>query len=155
MSIQLQKLPTEDFKSWLQRSTNEYIGDLVASGQNPAQASAQAKSTMDSAFLQGHPTADNAVFNVYHENLGVVGYLWVGTDTSEDPAAWWIWDIVIDSDQRGKGLGRRTMLLAEDYARSMGARTLGLNVFGFNTTALELYKSVGYETTSLKMRKEI
>lgn len=75
MSIQLQKLPTEDFKSWLQRSTNEYIGDLVASGQNPAQASAQAESTMDSAFLQGHPTADNAVFNVYHENLGVVGYL--------------------------------------------------------------------------------
>lgn len=47
------------------------------------------------------------------------------------------------------------MLLAEGYARSMGARTLGLNVFGFNTTALELYKSVGYETTSLKMRKEI
>lgn len=47
------------------------------------------------------------------------------------------------------------MRFSEDYARSQGAETLGLNVFGFNTTARGLYESLGYETTSVKMRKQL
>lgn len=64
-------------------------------------------------------------------------------------------DIVVDAEHRGNGFGRQAMILAEGYARSQGAETLGLNVFGFNTAARGLYESLGYETTSIKMRKTL
>lgn len=47
------------------------------------------------------------------------------------------------------------MKLAEDYARSHGARTLGLNVFGFNHVARGLYESMGYTTVTTKMKKQL
>lgn len=81
--------------------------------------------------------------------------VWIGHDTSGDPASWWVWDIVVDPGHRGKGFGRQAMNLAEEYARAHGARTLGLNVFGFNQSARGLYESLGYETTSIKMRKSL
>jgi ribosomal protein S18 acetylase RimI-like enzyme len=95
------------------------------------------------------------VFDVVDDAGTTVGYLWIGPDTSDDDGAWWIWDILIDADKRGRGLGRRTMALGEEYARTQGAHTLGLSVFGFNTGARGLYESLGYETTSVKMRKRL
>ena len=47
------------------------------------------------------------------------------------------------------------MLLAEDYATSHGAHTLGLSVFGFNAAARRLYESLGYGTTTVKMTKRL
>ena len=47
------------------------------------------------------------------------------------------------------------MLLAEEYARSHGARSLGLSVFGFNDAARRLYESLGYGTTTVKMAKPL
>ena len=84
-----------------------------------------------------------------------VGYLWVGTDSSDDGHSWRVWDIVIDEEHRGTGLGRATMKLAEDYARSQGAHTLGLSVFGFNHGSQGLYESIGYETVTTKMKKHL
>jgi GNAT superfamily N-acetyltransferase len=83
------------------------------------------------------------------------GYLWVGPADGDDPGAWWVWDVLVDEGRRGEGLGRATMLLAEDYATAHGARTLGLSVFGFNEAARRLYESLGYGTTSVKMTKPL
>jgi GNAT superfamily N-acetyltransferase len=54
--------------------------------------------------------------------------LWIGPHATEQISAWWVWDIAIDADQRGKGFGREAMLLAEDRVREHGGPTLGLNV---------------------------
>lgn len=69
--------------------------------------------------------------------------------------AWWVWDVLINADQRGQGYGRTAMVLGEEYARTQGAHSLGLSVFGFNIEARELYDSLGYETTSVKMLKKL
>ncbi len=86
-----------------------------------------------------------------------VGYLWIGpADWRRRRAgAWWVWDVLVDEGRRGEGLGRATMLLAEEYATAHGARTLGLSVFGFNLAARRLYESLGYGTTSVKMAKRL
>ena len=47
------------------------------------------------------------------------------------------------------------MLLAEHQARAHGATQLGLNVFGHNTVARQLYDSMGYELTAINMRKQL
>ena len=107
------------------------------------------------AFPAGAPSTDNAVFDLVDDTDDVVGYLWIGRDNSGDNTSWWVWDVLVESEHRGKGFGKAAMQLAEDYARAAGARTLGLSVFGFNAAARGLYESAGYETTSVKMRKRL
>ncbi len=155
MSVTLHRLDARLFPAWLERSRDEYAKDLVAVGQTPEDAHRHADESMARSFPSGAPSPGHAVFDVVDDAGVTVGYLWIGPDTSDDSSAWWIWDIVIDADKRGRGLGRTAMVLGEEYARAQGARTLGLNVFGFNTGARGLYESLGYETTSVKMLKRL
>ena len=95
------------------------------------------------------------MFHLIHNEDGTVGYLWIGRASSGDHTSWWVWDLVFEPEYRGKGHGRAAMRLAEHHAREAGARTLGLSVFGHNQAARALYESVGYETTTVKMRKQL
>ncbi|WP_084102511.1 N-acetyltransferase [Demequina sp. NBRC 110051] len=155
MTLSLVPIDVARFPEWQERCRAEYAADLVETGESPEAAQRHADASFVGAFPSGVPTADNAVFDVVAEGLGVVGYVWVGSDVSEDPSAWWVWDVAIDSEHRGRGWGRSAMELAEQYAREQGAQTLGLSVFGFNVAARRLYESLGYETTSVKMRKTL
>ncbi|MDN4610016.1 GNAT family N-acetyltransferase [Arthrobacter burdickii] len=155
MSIRLVPMSAERFPEWLDRSRTEFIADLVATGESPEAAHRQAAEALDGAFPTHGPTATNAVFDVVDSAGTAVGYLWIAQGEPDDEASWWVWDVVIEPGHRGKGLGRATMLLAEEYARSQGAHALGLSVFGFNTAARGLYESLGYEVTSVRMRKRL
>lgn len=155
MPVALRPMPAQRLPAWIERSTSEYAKDLVASGQSFAEAHAHAADGMKVSFPSGVPSPGHVVFDVINDAGEAAGYVWIGPDTSADPAAWWIWDLCIDADQRGRGLGRAAMLLGEEYARTQGAQTLGLSVFGFNTGARRLYESLGYETTSVKMAKKL
>ncbi len=62
---------------------------------------------------------------------------------------------MIDEEFRGRGYGRQAMLLAEELARTNGASTMRLNVFGHNNVARRLYWSLGYQETSVHMRKAL
>ncbi|MFE6049226.1 GNAT family N-acetyltransferase [Kitasatospora sp. NPDC056446] len=155
MSVSLRHLDAPLFPAWLERSRAEYVKDLVTAGQSSETAHRHANDSMARFFPSGVPSPGHVVFDVVDDAGEAVGYLWIGPDTSDDAGAWWVWDIVIDTDKRGRGLGRAAMLLGEEYARSQGAHTLGLNVFGFSTGARGLYESLGYETTSVKMLKRL
>ena len=56
---------------------------------------------------------------------------------------------------RGKGYGRALLRLAERETTRRGVGAIGLNVFGPNTVARNLYESAGYETVSLQMHKQL
>ncbi len=151
----LRPLDARLLPAWLERCRAEYANDLVAAGQTPEDAGRQADESMARSFPSGAPSPGHAVFDVVDAAGATVGYLWIGPDTSDDAGAWWVWDILIDADHRGRGFGRAAMLLGEEYARAQGAHTLGLSVFGFSTGARGLYESLGYETTTVKMRKRL
>ena len=154
MTVTLRPMAVERMPAWVRRSAEEYARDLVALGQPEAHAQRVADTGMAESFPQGRPRPGHAVLDVVDAGE-VVGYLWIGPADGDDPAAWWVWDVVVDQGRRGQGLGRAAMVLAEDYATSHGARTLGLSVFGFNVAARRLYESLGYDTTSVKMSKRL
>lgn len=81
------------------------------------------------------------------------GWLWIGP--SSDPATWWVWDIQVHDAFRRQGIGRETMLLAEDFARSQGATAIRLNVFAYNDGAIRLYDGLGYATASMFKQKRL
>ncbi|MGW1783132.1 GNAT family N-acetyltransferase [Streptomyces sp. NPDC002143] len=155
MPITLRHLDARLLPAWIERSRAEYARDLVTLGQSPEDAHRHSDESMALSFPAGTPSPGHVVFDVVDDAEASIGYLWIGPDTSDDAGAWWIWDIVIDADKRGRGFGRRVMVLGEEYARAQGAHTLGLSVFGFNRGARGLYESLGYETTSVKMHKRL
>lgn len=154
MTIRLQPKSAERLALWLSASRSEFISDRIRAGETPVEAEAYADESFARHFPDGVPAPDHQVFDLV-DGSTVVGSLWVGPHTDTDDGAWWVWDVQVDSRYRGKGFGRDAMILAEDVVRTAGGRTLGLNVFGFNTAAWTLYESLGYQTTAIQMLKTL
>ncbi len=83
-----------------------------------------------------------------------MGVVWVALDRPRTGEAW-IYDIEVNPEHRGKGYGRALLQAAEEEAAQHGSKAIGLNVFGTNTVARQLYESAGYQITALNMRKEL
>jgi ribosomal protein S18 acetylase RimI-like enzyme len=82
------------------------------------------------------------------------GWLWLAPHPHRTDGVF-VYDVEIDEQHRGQGLGRATMLAAEQLARDDGADFIGLNVFGWNIRAEELYRSLGYRTESTQLGKPL
>ena len=61
--------------------------------------------------------------------------------------------LVVGMDYQGKGVGRKLMETAHEWALAEGAESVELNVYEFNEDAIAFYERLGYEPLSRKMRK--
>lgn len=154
MTIDLVTFPAQELPAWLETQRAEYRAHRIEAGDDERTATRRADDSQSTYFAGGRPVEGHVVFAVVvgGERVGV---LWVGPHPDGLDGVAWVWDIEIDAAQRGQGLGRDTMRAAEDWARQAGYASLALNVFGFNTVARTLYESMGFETTSLQMRKAL
>jgi len=84
-----------------------------------------------------------------------VGELWLAEGATSLGRCLWIYDIRIDEAHRGGGYGKAAMLRVEAEARQQGYTRVGLNVFGRNEIARNLYRSLGYEENSIFMSKPV
>jgi ribosomal protein S18 acetylase RimI-like enzyme len=151
--VTFEQFDTSDLAEWLARTNAEYLNERMAAGDTLDEATADADGSMQRTFPGGLATPGQLAGRVLGDGQRI-GELWVG-QFGGDPQRWWVWDVRIDEAFRGQGLGRRTMLLAEDLARANGAVTIGLNVFAHNGVARRLYASLAYNETSVQMRKEL
>ncbi len=132
-----------------------YIEQRIASGERPDVARRRAAEETEALFPGGSPAEGHLLYRVLDDDGREVGNLWIGPHQSGPPDAFWVWDVEIDEGHRGRGLGRAAMLLAEQEARAHGATELGLNVFGHNTVARNLYESIGYQARAVTMAKRL
>jgi ribosomal protein S18 acetylase RimI-like enzyme len=143
-----------EIDAFIVSSTRQYVSQRVASGEDEITAARAADEQASSLFPGGALAANHLMFRLEDDGLSL-GSLWIGPADSGEPGQWWIWDIAIDEEHRGRGYGKAAMLLAEKEARASGASELGLSVFGFNTVARRLYESLGYETIAIRMSKKL
>lgn len=89
-----------------------------------------------------------------------VGWVWYGpvpgARTSRGKR--WLFQILVEEEFRGRGVGRVLLGAVERRLASEGVRELRLNVFRWNSIAIALYTTAGYDTLregerSLEMRK--
>lgn len=153
MTTTLEPMDAARRNAWRERSSASYVDSRMESGETREQAEAAAAVSDSELFPGGEPADGQHVFDVVADGE-TVGVLWIGLRDAATNA-WWVYDVEIDEAFRGHGYGRTAMLLAEQKAKELGAATLGLNVFGFNTVARGLYESLGYEPTAIQMRKPI
>jgi ribosomal protein S18 acetylase RimI-like enzyme len=152
--VKLESKTTKELASWMPSKKEEYIAERIKAGESSDVAHRMSDSQFAELFPGGSPAEGQFVMNVVTDD-GVVGTLWMGRPFSGDGDTWFIFDIEIAKDSRGRGFGRAAMEAAEEWTRERGGTRVALNVFGPNLTARSLYDSLGYEVLATSMFKDI
>ncbi|MFJ2258745.1 GNAT family N-acetyltransferase [Streptomyces sp. NPDC087844] len=139
-----------EFASWVERAQEEYVQDWITRGVPEAEARAKAEQDNVTLLPDGLGSEGLDISVLEHEGTPV-GRLWLGT---RDGWAF-VYDVETDEAHRGRGHGRSLMLLAEAQAAVAGRPGVRLNVFADNTPAERLYESLGYETTTYHLYKNL
>ena len=153
MTVTLRPMPGDRVAEWIARSFTVYLEERIASGEAPDVAEARVTRSYSENFPNGQPLPTHRIFEVIAESE-VVGLLWIGPQI-EGSDTWWIFDIEIDEPFRRRGYAREALELGHQEAKALGATAIGLNVFGFNTGARELYEKLGYAVTATQMKRPL
>jgi ribosomal protein S18 acetylase RimI-like enzyme len=86
-----------------------------------------------------------ALFVARDESDRVVGMLTLATFLTPTGVRAWIEDVVVETEQRGKGTGAALVGAALDRTRKIGARTVDLTSNPSRTEANALYQKLGFE----------
>jgi GNAT superfamily N-acetyltransferase len=151
----LRPLTSEELSEFIDGDIERYVEERVRSGEPPEVARRIALEQSKALFPDGTPAAGQLLFQVLNNDGTAVGTLWIGPQDADHPQAFWVWDVRIEEAFLGKGYGRAAMELAEAEARLRGATELGLDVFGHNQVARQLYESMGYVARSIRMNKKL
>jgi len=137
----LADLSETDAEVFVAATIASFIDDLVESGADRDTAAAAVDDSMRRVLPEGLRTEGHR-FRSINDNGREVGRLWSGP-VPESPGDWYLFDIEIDEDERGHGIGRAALEeVISELERSTVAR-LGLNVFDSNTAVVALYESLG------------
>ncbi|MEV0222741.1 GNAT family N-acetyltransferase [Streptomyces sp. NPDC050704] len=139
-----------EFGSWMERANEDYVQDWTARGVPEAEARAKCEREQATSLPDGL-SSEGMEFSVLEHEGTPVGRLWLG---SHDGWAF-VYDVEADERYRGRGYGRSLLLLAEAQAIAVGRTGIRLNVFAGNAPAERLYDSLGYETTTHHLYKNL
>lgn len=154
--LRTRPMTADEFATFRAELIARYAADKAEAGNWPAdQAGALAARQVDGLLPQGAGTAGMLLLIAETPAHERVGHVWVQLRSPEAGGEAWIFDIEVEPAQRGKGHGRALLAAAERETAAHGVPTIGLNVFGANVVARDLYESSGYEITSMQMRKHL
>jgi ribosomal protein S18 acetylase RimI-like enzyme len=154
--VRLRPVTKDEFDYWRPLIEAGYAEKIAASGAMPA-AAAREKARLDHArVLPNGLDSPGALIYRLLDGDQPVGWLWLRVPGGqEDPLQAWVSMVEVDAGFRGRGYGRAAMVLAEQEARERGMTSIGLNVHGHNTVARGLYDDLGYDVTTLQMKKSL
>ena len=142
------------FEAYIAASIPGFAEDKVRAGTWAAGEALEKSRQAYAHFLPQGMDSPGHSFHVVVDDDGAteVGVLWIFVEPAA-PATAWLYHIAIDAPHRGRGLGRAALALAEAFARGRGCTAMELNVFGWNTRAIQLYGRHGYSPVDIRMRK--
>jgi len=151
----LSPMTTIEFEQYMLTSIPDYANDKVKSGEwSETEAIERSSQEFNKALPDGVNTTDNFLFTLIDELQNQsVGILWYAIASRAGNKAAYIYDISINSDHQRKGHATRAIQALEEKLKDSGITGIGLNVFGFNKKAYELYVKQGFQPTSTKMFK--
>ena len=155
MTTLLRPLRDDEFDAWSARSRAAYASDLALNGGlDPDRAAEKAEVDFATLLPQRLETEGHTLFAI--ENDGAdAGSLWLAERTNDTGPGLFVYELYVDAAQRGRGIGRAAMQLAESEAERRGVNSISLNVMGGNETARGLYRSLGYREVAVFMAKQL
>ncbi|MDQ3370308.1 MAG: GNAT family N-acetyltransferase [Myxococcota bacterium] len=151
----LRAMTSAEIAAFRIRERASYVDDMIErGGMAPDVARARAEAS-DAAMFPGDQPLPKHHFLIALRGTQRIGELWFGPPPQPGTCDAWIYALEVEPDVRGQGLGRWLLEAGEACARAHGVTTLGLNVFGGNTTAIRLYASRGYTVTAQQMVRSL
>lgn len=144
-------MPSERFAHWQEDLWVRYRADLIANGESETDADANVARNRAAMMPEGRPGPEQHVMEVRAEDRPV-GAVWLA---EREAGEWFLYEISIEREMRGRGLGRSAMLAVEAFVREHGGTRIGLSVFGSNEIAQALYRSLDYSVIAMAMTKEL
>jgi ribosomal protein S18 acetylase RimI-like enzyme len=155
MDVKLRPMRNNEFADWLPQMRDDYARSMIEEGGvSPESASQRAAAQTEQLFPGERPSVEQLVF-VVEADGEAVGELWLADRDDVLQRCLFVYQIHIAEAHRGRGCGKAAMLLAEEEARRRGLDRLALNVFGRNTVARRLYRSLGYDENAIAMSKAL
>ncbi|WP_413290754.1 GNAT family N-acetyltransferase [Bdellovibrio sp. HCB337] len=154
--IKLRKMTSEEYTEYRKFSVANYADEKQkGEGLTPEEALKVAQDSYERLLPQGLETPDQFLFSVIEDaTQKPVGMLWFAKKSQSGKIYAFIYDVVLNPEKRGQGLGKHLIALMEEEARALGCKSVGLHVFGHNTAAIALYEKSGFHTTNRMMKKD-
>ena len=140
--VVLQDMSEAAFDEFYAALVRDYADELHAAGMSREAADEQSRTQSAQLMPDGVESTGQEFFTA-EVGEECVGHLWIST---ERPMAF-VYDVVVDEDQRRKGYGAAIMNAGARWCREHGHFALGLNVFAHNPGARALYDKLGYVVT--------
>jgi ribosomal protein S18 acetylase RimI-like enzyme len=156
-SVTLEPMTWDEFDAWSPHSVRGLAPHQVAARLHPPdEARAHAERMFADLLPEGLATPLHLLWTVRTSGpeRPTVGHLWLRVRPLPGEVEGFVFDVELLPEMRGRGLGRATMLAAEQAARDLGTTVLRLNVFGHNAAALRLYEGLGYQVTGTSYDQE-
>lgn len=156
VEIRLSPMTEDDFKEMMSAGIIRYAEENVKAGYWTMDESLKrSRETHERVLPKGLSTEGHHFYNAMDPADGTVaGHIWFKEEPGSDRKAF-IYDVFIKDEHRGKGYGKAMMLALISLAKAADFSSLALHVFASNGTALHLYESLGFETKSLNMIKQL
>lgn len=155
--VTLRKMTADEYRRATEQREAESV--RVLSRAMSEEAARERVRSGTARFLpDGVDTVGHHLVMAENEAGEAVGNAWIGPDPTQasgTASAAWLYDINVFASFRRHGYGSAILAAAEALIASDGKTALGLNVVGDNEAAIALYRSSGYEVTSLSMRKKL
>ena len=144
-----------DFHAWLLQAIPAFALTNVEDGRwSLAESIEKSKEAHALLLPQGLRTPDQFFVRLQDADSGSdVGTLWWAESDLAGRRQASVYSIEIDEHARRRGYARAAFHELERVARERGVHHLSLHVFGHNHAARRLYDELGFEPTSITLRK--
>ena len=144
-----------DFHAWLVQAIPAFALTNVEDGRWTLAESIEKSQEAHAALLpQGRETPGQFFVRIQDADSGSdVGALWWAESDQAGRRQAYVYNVEIEEHARRRGFARAAFAELERVAREHGVHHLSLHVFGHNHAARRLYDELGFEPTSLTLRK--
>ena len=151
----LEPMDEATYEAWRAESQRDYAAEKVKAGNWKADdAKRLSREAFEALLPGGRDTAGHEIRAMVNDGAKV-GHAWWTIEEREVGRVAFIYDIAVDPDHRRRGYARLALAEIEAWARAHDCAGVMLHVFGYNTPARELYRSVGFEETNVMMLKRV
>jgi ribosomal protein S18 acetylase RimI-like enzyme len=143
--VRLRDKTDAEYEAYMAEMVPKYASEGGRATNMSAEAAMEfAQRQLSKILFDGRHTPGQHLSMVEDADGVVVGRVWYASQHHREPTRIFLYDIVVDPAQRGRGLGAAVLLALEEEARRLGVEVVGLHVFTHNEGAIRLYERLGY-----------
>jgi ribosomal protein S18 acetylase RimI-like enzyme len=144
-----------DFHAWLTQAIPAFALSKVEDGcWTLAESLEKSREAHAMLLPQGLRTPGQFFVRLQAAETGAdVGAMWWAETEKAGAKGAYVYNVEIEEHARRRGFGRAAFLELERVARERGLHHVSLHVFGHNHGARRLYEELGFEPTSMTLRK--